>query len=68
MDESSMDEVIAEHSKWVAQVGGDPDGFIEWVNDVRAAAWDEGHSAGQVNEHEHRSGRKLTNPYMEVTA
>lgn len=65
MDESSMDEIIAEHSKWVAQVGGDPDGFIDWVNDVRAAAWAEGYLDAQHDEHEYRPGRKTTNPYKD---
>ena len=30
-------------------------------------AWDEGHHAGQHNEHEYRQGRAMTNPYRQET-
>ena len=65
MDEFNMDESILEHSKWVAEAGGDAEGFIEWVNQVRAEAWEEGYAAARDDEHEHRPGRKHTNPYKE---
>jgi len=35
---------------------------------VRADAWDEGHSDGQVNEHEGRAWRKIANPYRAKAA
>lgn len=30
-----------------------------------ARAWDEGYEAGGINAHEHRPGRRMTNPYRE---
>jgi len=36
-----------------------------WPDQVRAEAWDEGHEAGTINAHEHRHGRRMTNPYRE---
>lgn len=33
------------------------------IRHIRADAWDEGHDAGQINEHEYRPGRQMTNPY-----
>ncbi len=34
-----------------------------WLNEVKADAWDEGYMYGAHDEHEHRPGRKATNPY-----
>ena len=55
-------------------------GDTGWANTTRAAAkriaeydydlaeaWDEGHRAGQHNEHEYRQGRAMTNPYRQET-
>lgn len=33
------------------------------VREAQHAAWKAGYEAAQINEHEHRPGRKLTNPY-----
>ncbi|MCT2056935.1 hypothetical protein M3D53_09805 [Dermabacter hominis] len=33
------------------------------VRKAKAEAWEEGYDAAEINEHEHRPGRKLTNPY-----
>ena len=41
--------------------------FDRWLGQVRAEAWDEGHDAGQHNEHEYRPGRAMTNPYRQET-
>lgn len=35
----------------------------EAIQDARKEAWKEGYEAAEINEHEHRSGWKLTNPY-----
>ncbi|MCT1710231.1 hypothetical protein [Dermabacter hominis] len=35
----------------------------EPTREARKEAWDEGYEAAEINEHEHRPGRKLTNPY-----
>ena len=55
-------------------------GDTGWANTTRAAAkriteydydlveaWEEGHHAGQHNEHEHRPRRAMTNPYRQET-
>lgn len=39
--------------------------FNRWLEQVKAEAWDEGHHAGQHNEHEYRPGRAMTNPYRQ---
>ena len=41
--------------------------FYRWLQQVKAEAWDEGHHAGQYNEHEYRPGRSMTNPYRQET-
>ena len=41
--------------------------FDRWLEQVKAEAWDEGHHAGQHNEHEHRPRRVMTNPYRQET-
>ena len=41
--------------------------FDRCLDQVRADAWDEGHHAGQHNEHEYRPGRVMTNPYRQET-
>ena len=41
--------------------------FDRWLDQVRAEAWDEGHNAGQHNEHEYRPRRAMTNPYRQET-
>lgn len=35
----------------------------EPTQEARKEAWEEGYDAAEINEHEHRPGRKLTNPY-----
>ena len=40
--------------------------FDRWLEQVKAEAWEEGHNAGQHNEHEYRPGRVMTNPYKEM--
>lgn len=35
----------------------------EAIQEARKEAWEEGYEAAEINEHEHRPGRKLTNPY-----
>ena len=42
--------------------------FDRWLDQVKAEIWDEGHHAGQHNEHEHRPRRVMTNPYKETQA
>lgn len=39
--------------------------FDRWIERVKAEAWDEGHHAGQHNEHEYRPERAMTNPYRQ---
>ena len=39
--------------------------FDRWLDEIRAEAWDEGHNAGQHNEHEYRPGRVMANPYRQ---
>lgn len=41
--------------------------FDRWLKQMKAEAWDEGHHAGQHNEHEHRQRRAMTNPYRQET-
>ena len=41
--------------------------FDRWLKQVKAEAWDEGHHAGQHNEHEYRPGRAMANPYRQET-
>lgn len=45
-----------------------PEAFDRWLNEIRAEAWEEGHNAGQHNEHEYRPGRVMVNPYKETQA
>lgn len=45
-----------------------PEVFDRWLSQVKAEAWEEGHHAGQHNEHEHRPGRAMANPYKEPEA
>lgn len=45
-----------------------PEVFDRWLGQVKSEAWEEGHRAGQHNEHEYRSGRAMTNPYKETEA
>lgn len=35
------------------------------LREAKAEAWEEGHRAGQHNEHEYRPGRAITNPYRQ---
>ena len=44
-----------------------PEAFDRWLAQVKAEAWNEGHHAGQHNEHEYRQGRAMTNPYRQET-
>lgn len=44
-----------------------PEAFDRWLEQVKAEAWEEGHHAGQHNEHEHRPRRVMTNPYRQET-
>lgn len=41
------------------------DEFHRFLADIKAEAWDEGYSSAEHNEHEHRPGRKIDNPYKE---
>ena len=41
--------------------------YRELIMPALTEAWDEGHHAGQHNEHEHRPGRAMTNPYRQET-
>lgn len=36
--------------------------------ETAARAWDEGQEAGTINVHEHRPGRRMTNPYRDEEA
>ena len=45
-----------------------PEAFDRWLEQVKAEAWEEGHNAGQHNEHEYRPGRVMVNPYKETQA
>lgn len=42
--------------RWLAQT----------LREAKAEAWEEGHNAGQHNEHEYRPGRAMDNPYKET--
>ena len=44
-----------------------PEAFDRWLEQVKAEAWEEGHHAGQHNEHEHRAHKKMQNPYRQET-
>ena len=49
-----------------------PEAFDRWLartlREAKAEAWEEGHNAGQHNEHEYRPGRVIVNPYKEPEA
>ena len=49
-----------------------PEAFDRWLartlREAKAEAWEEGHNAGQHNEHEYRPGRVIVNPYKETQA
>lgn len=49
----------------VADVQAALDGDHRALQAIRSDAWDEGHEAGTINTHEHRPGRRMTNPYRE---
>lgn len=64
-----MDEFYAQ---CVADAGGYAEGFIEWVNEVRAAAWDEGYQAGVHDERiaagwDYPATPGRANPYKDQT-
>lgn len=50
---TGWDDYRAEFDRWLAAHD----------KEVAADAWGEGYEAGQHNEHEHRIGHRLTNPY-----
>lgn len=75
LDEKIRDEVIGiygGHGYYSTFIGTDEAAEItadvlpiiaEEVRKAKAEAWEEGYDAAEINEHEHRPGRKLTNPY-----
>lgn len=67
--EQVREQYTREEPPHTGTVGEKTDEFYRWLAEhdrqIAAAAWDEGYEDRRADEHEHRPGRKIANPYKE---